>query len=469
VKVILIDPGFGGQIFSTFGKSHWSSVIHHGLCSISAYGKSKGFSDIELIDLRMLKGWNHFKEELKKKNPDVVGITMRSCDFNVVMKSVGIIKEVNKQIVTIVGGVHPTVAPDEVAGNEKIDHIVIGEGEISFLKLLQDLEVGRTNNRIIIGEKPELDDLPFDDREIYNYRVTLNLVSYPGVMNPPMVTMIGQRGCPFNCTFCAPHAQTMFGKKIRVRSPIHVIEELKELRNRYDFKSIKFYDYTFTMNSKWVFEFCEMYRQAGFKADIMAQSRADLICRDEPLLKTLRETGLKLMLVGFESGSQRVLDRLRKGTTVEQNLEASRLLKKYGIMVGGSFMLGSPGETKEDVRATVDLVKAMRPHFTSVAYFTPCPGSALYEYCKEHDLSLLESYDDLVTYAPGKPKIRGIDYAILDQATEEIMGTRFGGKIIGKLMKFIYIRTKKMLKIRHFLVYCYSCWVGSWLYRRIQH
>lgn len=468
MKIILIDPGFGEQSFNTFGQSHWSSVIHHGLCSISAYSKSKGFSDIELIDFRMLKGWNHFKEELKKKSPDVVGISMRSCDFNVVMRSVGIIKEINKQIITIVGGVHPTVAPDEVAANEKIDHIVTGEGEISFVKLLQDIEASRSNRRIIHGIPPNMDELPFDDRELYDYRVTLNLVSYPGVMNPPMVTMIGQRGCPFGCTFCAPHAQIMFGKKMRSRSPDHIVEELKDLRRKYNFKSIKFYDYTFTMNSKWVYEFCEKYRQAGFEADILAQSRADLICRDEQLLKTLRETGLKLMLVGFESGSQKVLDFIGKGTTVEENLKAAYLLRKHGIMVGGSFMLGTPHETKEDVNKTIELVKKMKPHFTSVSFFTPCPGSTLYNYCKENNLSLIKSYDELWTYAPSTPKIKGIDYLFLGKAVEEIMGSRFGGKITGKLIKFIYLRTKKMLKLRHLLVYCYSTWVGSRLYKMIQ-
>lgn len=463
-----MDPGFGTGSFNTFGQSHWSSVIHHGLCSISAYAKSKGFKDFEVIDLRKLQGWDHFREQVKAKHPAVVGISMRSCDFNMVMKAVSMVKEVDDQIITVVGGVHPTVAPDEVAGNNKIDHIVIGEGEVSFVDLLQNIEAGRSNGRMIYGIKPNLDELPFDDRELYDYHVTLNLVSYPGVMKPPMVTMIGQRGCPFSCTFCAPHAQIMFGKKMRSRSPDHVIEELKELRRRYDFKSIKFYDYTFTMDRQWVYEFCEKYQRAGFKADILAQSRADLICRDEKLLKTLKEAGLKLMLVGFESGSQKVLDFLRKGTTVEQNLEAAKLLKKYGIMAGGSFMLGTPHETKEDVTKTVELVKKMRPHFTSVAFFTPCPGSALYDYCKEKNLSLLKNYDELWTYAPSTPKIKGIDYEFLGKAVEEIMGSRFGGKISGKFIKIIYLRTKRMLKLRHFLIYCYSRWVGSRIYKIIQ-
>lgn len=469
MKIILVDPGFGESSFNTFGDSHWSSVIHHGLCSISAYAKSKGFSDIELIDIRRLKNWEHFREEIKRKRPEVIGITMRSCDFNMVMKTIGIIKDLDEKIIAVVGGVHPTVSPEDVFPNEKIDYIILGEGEISFTELLEKIGRSDRSERVIRGIKPDLDALPFDDRELYDYKLTLGLVSYPGVVKSPMVTMIGSRGCPFNCTFCAPHAKTMFGKKIRFRNPDHVIEELKELRKKYNFKSIKFYDYSFALNPEWVYEFCDKFKASGFiNVDIIAQSRADLICRHEDLLRRMKEAGLKLLLVGFESGSQKVLDFIKKGTTVEENLEAANLLKKHGIMVGGSFMLGTPHESKEDVVKTVDLVKKMKPHFTSVSFFTPCPGSTLYNYCKEHDLSLVKSYDELWTYAPSKPKIKGVDYNFLGKAVEEIMGSRFGGKISGKFIKFIYLKTKKMLKFRHFLVHSYSRWVGSNIYKKIQ-
>lgn len=468
MKIVLVDPAFGPKSFNTFGQSHWSSVIHHGLCSISAYAKNKGFTNIELIDLRRLKGWQEFRQEVKKKDPAVIGFTMRSCDFNMVMKAAAIVKEINSETVTVAGGPHPTIAAEDVCQDENIDYVIIGEGEISFVELLQNIETGKNSNRIIVGNRPNLDELPFDDRELYPYYpVSLKMVNYPGVFKPPMVTFIGQRGCPFRCTYCAPHPQAIFGKKVRSRSANHVIQELKELRRKYNFRSLKFYDYTFTMNPSWVYEFCDKYQQASFKAEILAQSRANLICRHPELLKQLRDIGLKLMLLGFESGSQKVLDRLKKGCTVEENLEAASLLKQHGIMVGGSFMLGSPGETREDVLATVNLVKQMRPNFVSVSTFTPIPGCELYEYCKEHDLSLIESYDDFVTFAPLKPKIKGIDYKLLGSAIEEIMGDRFGGKISGKLIKWAYLRTKKMLRFRNFLVRCYAMWVGSFPYQAL--
>ena len=276
MKILLVDPGFGESSFNTFGDSHWSSVIHHGLCSISAYAKSRGFSDIGLIDLRALKGWDHFREDIKRKSPEVVGISMRSCDFKMVMKAVGIIKDINEKIVTVIGGIHPTVALEEVIPNEKIDYIITGEGEISFAELLEEIGRDEGSERIIRGIKPDLNTLPFDDRELYAYKITLRLVSYPGALRPPMVTMIGSRGCPFNCTFCAPHAKTMFGPKVRFRSPENVIEELKMLRHKYAFNSIKFYDYSIGLDAVWADRLCDLLDANHFKVDILAQNRAEI-------------------------------------------------------------------------------------------------------------------------------------------------------------------------------------------------
>ncbi len=269
----------------------------------------------------------------------------------------------------------------------------------------------------------------------------------------------------YRCNFCAPHSELMYGKGVRFRSVDHVIGELKILRDKYNFRSIKFYDYTFTLNKRWVLEFCEKFKEEGFKADILIQSRADLLCRNREIVPRLREIGLKLALFGFESGSQRVLDSLNKGTTVEQNLEAARICKENGVMVGGSFMLGTPWETVEDARKTLELVRELKPHFTSVSFFTPIPGNYLYEYCKENDLSLIKSYDELASFAPGTPKIRGVDYEALKPIVEEILGVKFGGRVSGKFIRLVYVSTKNMLWLRQFLVYLYSKWVGSRVYR----
>jgi len=445
--------------FNTFGKTHWTSQIDPGLCSISAYAKSKGYKNIELIDLRKLRGWDHFKEEVKKQNIEVAGLTMMSCDFNNVNKAVSIIKEVNKNVIVVVGGVHPTVATKEVAANKDIDHIIVGEGEISFVNLLDDIQNNKKSERIIFGIKPDLNVLPFEDRKLFDYQTTVKFVSnFPGIFKPPSVTMIASRGCPYNCTFCAPHAKIMFGNKVRYRSVNSVIEELKILWEKYHFRSLFFWNYSVTLNEEWLWEFCEKYEKNGFKADISANSRADVICRNEKTIKKLSEIGLKMLHVGFESGSQRILDFIKKGITVEQSIKAAEICKRYHILVRGLFMLGLPTETKEDVQKTLDLIKKIRPNIYSFSYFTPVPGSYLWDYCKERNLNLMKNYDELADYGPSKPKIKGVDYEYLKGIVEEAFGLKFKSRLIGKIMRFIYTKTERG-KIRYLFIWLYSKWV----------
>ena len=466
MRIGLVYCPFGEGNFNTFGKTHWTSQIHPGLCSISAYAKSRGYQDIELIDIRKLRSWEHFRAEISRRNLDVAGITMMSCDFNRAMKAADIIKEVNSNIVIVAGGVHPTVATDEVAHNQNIDHIITGEGEISFVNLLDAIRDNNRPERIIMGIKPDLNALPFEDRELFDYKVTTSFVSnFPGLFKPPSVTMIASRGCPYNCTFCAPHARIMFGKKVRYRSADNVIEELKILREKYHFRSLFFGDYSVTLNKEWLLEFYEQYKKNGFEANISANSRVDAICRNEEVIKDLSEIGLRMLHIGYESGSQRILDFIKKGTTVEQAIEATAICKKYGIMVRGLFMLGIPTETKEDVQQTIDLIKKIKPHVYSFSYFTPVPGSHLYDYCRERNLSLIKSHDELADYGPSKPKIKGIDYQYLKGVVEESFGLQFGSKLIGKFMRFIYTKTGRG-KIRYFFIYLYSKWVMYTKYRR---
>jgi len=459
MKIGLIYCPYGGRSFNAFGKTHWTSQIDPGLCSISAYAKSRGYKNIELIDSRKLKGWHHFREEVKKKRLDVAGITMMSCDFNNAMKAAKIIKEVNENTIVVAGGVHPTVATDEVATNENIDYIIVGEGEISFANLLDNIQNNNKSERIISGIKPDLNVLPFEDRELFDYKITTKFVSnFPGIFKPPSVTIIASRGCPYNCTFCAPHAKLMFGNKVRYRSVDNVIEELKILREKYHFRSLFFWDYSVTLNKGWMEEFAEKYEKNGFKADISANSRADSICYNEKSIEKLSKTGLRMLHIGYESGSQRILDFIKKDITVEQAIKATEICKKYHILIRGLFMLGIPTEMKEDVQKTIELIKKIRPHIYSFSYFTPVPGSTLYDYCKERNISLIKSHNELADYGPSKPKIKGIDYNYLKNMVEEAFGLKFKSRLIGKIVRFIYANAGRG-KLRYLFIWLYSKWV----------
>jgi radical SAM superfamily enzyme YgiQ (UPF0313 family) len=466
VKILFVDPGFGKRSWNTFGQSHWTSIIHQGLCGLSACCREAGYEDIHLLDIRTMRSWASLEHRFKELSPDVVGLSMRSCDIDMVAEIAGRFKTIDHNVKTVVGGVHVSIDPKCAQQNDNYDYIIAGEGEVSFVELIQALEKGEDFPKFCWGKRPDLGNLPFIDRELYPYEKVITLPNYEGVFKPPMVTMLCSRGCLYNCSFCAPHSRIHFGKGVRLRPVQKVIEELRILYDRYQFNCVKFYDYTFTQYPDWVEEFCDVYASIG--RPFWIQSRSDLICRRPDLIRRLKQVGLKLIGIGFESGSNKVLKSLRKGTTREINLEASHIVKSNGVLLSGSFMLGTPEEEEEDVRATVDLAREMKPHFTSVAFFTPIPGNDLYAYCKDKGLILNEDPEMFVEFSPEIPKVRGKDYEQLKKAAADIMGDRFGGRLAGKIIRYIYVKTKYHYRVRNFLVYCYSKWVSSWGYRLVQ-
>jgi anaerobic magnesium-protoporphyrin IX monomethyl ester cyclase len=465
-NILLVDPGYGKDGFGTWGKSHWSSVIHHGLCSLSGYLKSHGHT-VSLLDIRMLRSYANFEEEYRKIKPEVVGITFRSADYHTVEHIIEHIRAVDHKVKIVLGGAHPTAAPEDAASMAGVDYVVVGEGEISFADLVERPETGTT--KIICGQHPDLDSLPFEDRDLYDMRTSMNLPNYPGLLKPPLITMITCRGCAFTCKFCAPHAESTFGKKVRYQDVNRVIEEIESIDRKFGtIETIKFYNSDFPANRKWVYDFCSAYEKAGFKKRLMIQSRAASIARDPDLLPRLKSIGLKLVLFGFESGSQRILDSLSKGCSVEDNIKAGEICKKHGVVFGGSWMFGIPGETGSDLKESIQVAKIINANYNSVSYFTPLPGTYLGAMVKNQHLSLLKDWDELYSFSPDKPKIKGIDYRLAQDAAGEILGLRFGGGFLGRIARFIYAKSKPYITLRSVLIYVYSKYTTNPLVRWIR-
>ncbi len=419
MKILLVYPGMTECGFDSYGKGMESSWLSHGLCSISAYLKNIGHT-VKLLDLRRLKGWEDFSMQVEEYNPDIAGITIMSVDYNPAMKSIELIKEVNSNIKTVVGGAHPTLMLNEIETNPKIDYIILGEGEISFAELIEKIKNGQSGDRVIQGIKPDLDKLPFADRDIFGAS------EYPLPIKgfeSPFVTLIAGRGCVYNCKFCQPAEKIIFGNKVRRRSASNVIEELKILREKYRFESWMVHDDCLTEDRAWVEEFAEKYRENKFTQIFACQSRADIICRNEETVKLLHDAGLRLFFIGFESGNQRVLNFLRKGTKVEHNYKAAEICKKYDIKIWANYMMGIPTETKEEVMDTVNMIKKIKPDVKSPAFYTPHPGSDLFKYCEENNLSLITSHNSY-RRNPTEAKIKGVDYIFLNKAMNKSLGAK---------------------------------------------
>ena len=399
--------------------------ISHGLASLSAAAKAQGF-EVNLIDLRALSGWDHFREVLRERDPDVVGVTMMSVDYNPARQAIAVAKELKPQVVTVIGGPHVTIALEDSLRIPHVDYLVTQEGEVTFPRLLRAIEEGEPpSQRVLRGETPDLDVIPFADRDLFldewrkwGYDLDSPEVPFVEELPPPFVTIIAGRGCLYNCAFCKPGEDYLFGKRTRRRSVANVIAELEMLRERYRFASFMFHDDTLTEDRDWVMEFTTEYKAHGFTQPFFCQTRADILVRHEDMVARMAEAGLRGYFIGFESGNDRVLKFIRKGTTVAQNLQAARVCRKYGIAIWANYMLGIPTETKEEVMDTISMLKEIDPDYYSPAFYTPHPGSDLYEYCIENDLSLITSHDQY-RRNPTETKIKGQDYEFLQWALVE--------------------------------------------------
>ena len=424
MRVSLVYPGIVGKGFDSIGQGMDSGWISHGLAILAPCAARAGH-EVNLIDLRALKGWDHFRATVAERHPDVVAITMMSADYNPGMRCLKIVREVDPTIVTMVGGPHPTIMPDELADHPDVDHVFMGEGEETFPDALDRLARGEALPRIIPGTHPDLDAVPHADHDLFpnewrrqGYAVTSPEAPFVEELPPPFVTIIAGRGCMYNCSYCQPAERYIFGRKVRRRSVANVMGELRALRDRYRFNSFMFHDDCLTEDRAWVEAFCAAYTAQGFTQPFFCQSRADIIVKNEDMVALMAKAGLRGYFIGFESGSDRVLRFIRKGTKRWHNIEAARICRRYGISIWANYMLGIPTETKEEVLETISMLKEIDPDYYSPAFYTPHPGSDLYDYCIEHDLSLIRNHDSY-RRNPDEAKIKGIDYEWLAWALAE--------------------------------------------------
>jgi len=217
------------------------------------------------------------------------------------------------------------------------------------------------------------------------------------------------RGCPFNCNFCQPAERMTFGGKVRLRDLKDVVAEIKEIKDKYGLNSFMIHDDLFIISKERIMEFVKLYKASGVKAKFLCQGRADLIIKYQKEIGELKKVGLIGIMIGFESGSDRVLKFLEKHTTVAQNYESARILKKLGVKIWANYMLGIPTETFAEMWKTFVMVKKINPEYLSPSLFTPYPETGLYDYCKEHNLLLIERYDQY-RRSLGGDKIKGINY-----------------------------------------------------------
>jgi GT2 family glycosyltransferase/radical SAM superfamily enzyme YgiQ (UPF0313 family)/Tfp pilus assembly protein PilF len=275
----------------------------------------------------------------------------------------------------IVGGPHTSVALDTIP--DFLDYVVQGEGEQAILDIVE----GRVAERVVKCQRlTNLDDLPMP---AWDYFVKLPY-NWGGDWFPetPVFTMNTSRGCPFQCAFCS--VGSIWGRKYTCRSAERIVADIEYLVQNYNAKGIYFREDNFTVNKERTKKFCNLLLEKGIKIAWACETRVDTL--DRELVDLMARAGLKACYFGVESGSQRILDFLKKGITVAQTKEAFKLCQEFGIKTAASVIVGVPEETPADLNLTMELVQEIKPSVTWFNVFVGIPDSFLYRYTLENKL-----------------------------------------------------------------------------------
>lgn len=276
--------------------------------------------------------------------------------------------------------------------HEGADFVLMGEAELTLLKLINSIQrnekdflniegLAFIHNRMAIKtmQRPvmkELDELPFPAWDIIDIEPYRELwMKHAGYFSLNMATT---RGCPFKCNWCA---KPIYGNRYNTRSPHNVVEELKMLKAKYNFDHIWFCDDIFGLKPGWVNTFADLVQKENLLFKFKMQGRVDLLLQENNI-KDLARAGCDNIWMGAESGSQKILDAMDKGTTVQQIAEASSLLKKNKIKPSFFIQFGYPGETKDDIEKTIAMINKLLPYQIGISVSYPLPGTVFYEKVK---------------------------------------------------------------------------------------
>ncbi|MEK7775796.1 MAG: radical SAM protein [Planctomycetota bacterium] len=365
-----------------------------GLGYLSSYLRSKLKDvEIEILDC-LLKRYNHhqFSAYVREKRPDIVGVTAFSMEIESALRCCEIVKDYNKNIITVVGGPHATNEQGEVLSNRCVDFIFRSEAEVAFYEFIKEIENGRNFHKVPnLGYKENgkplfnpikaienLDDLPMPDYELMHferYPKTYIMKYYPSGC------VITSRGCPFPCTYCS--ARQMSGDKFRSISSRNIIEEIRYLKERYHIKEFQIWDDNFTLNKKRVHDFCELLEKEKINLKWWCPNGLRLETLDAELIRRMKQTGLYSIAIGIESGSEKIQRDMKKNLNLEKIREVITLGNQYGIRMQGFFIIGYPTETREDILKTIQLAKELPLKRASFLLFQPLAGSEIYKQLKE--------------------------------------------------------------------------------------
>jgi len=394
MKVLLLNPPF-----SDYGglEGHGGKAAPLNLAYLASYLRSKKpHLNISILDCEGLRlKYDEIASRLKNIEPDILALTLPTPAFEQGLEISRIAKNINNSIKVIVGGPHPTAFPVETAREASIDIAVYGEGEVTLTEAVGALE---NNNSLLEvrglaykdagGEvklnpaQPlisDLDTIPFPARDL----LPLGIYFSPPTKresNKRSANMVTSRGCPYECTYCM--ARIIWDKKVRFRSPQNVVDEIEECVKIYGLGEFNFHDELFTLKRDRTIEICREIQRRKLDIVWVCMVRVDYVWED--VLRQMKRAGCRKIMFGFESGSQEVLDTMKKKATIKQAIDAVRLTKRVGIKTAGNFMFGNIGETEETIQESIELAKRLNTDTMAFFVASPYPGTEFYNIAKKN-------------------------------------------------------------------------------------
>ncbi len=398
INVVLIHPPFSGGDVRKLD----ICVPPIGLAYIAAFLREHGHR-VTIIDADVER-LNNEQITQRAQKADLAAITTTAPIYSSALSLANRIKQLNSHTKVVLGGPQATFLDYDSLEASAADAVVRGEGERTVLDIADTIESGgvfdfagvtyRDADTIVRNPDrkllPNLDDIPFPARDL------LPMEKY----SPPKSTgIISSRGCPFRCIFCA--SSKLYNKTFRARSAHNVFEEVAQLVAQ-GYKNVTMLDDNFMLDKECAFAFADLVEEHHLKFEFSCTGRVDSI--DEELLRRLREIGCNGLFFGVESASDDTLKLIKKGITTDQVMSAFDVLKYHDIPTIASFMIGLPGDDRQNVVDTIDLAKRVRPDFAMFSVTTPYPGTELYEHIDRYDLEI--TLDDWSQYTLTTPVVR---------------------------------------------------------------
>jgi radical SAM superfamily enzyme YgiQ (UPF0313 family) len=382
-----------------------------GLANLAAYARSrmKGL-DIEILDSTFDRSLKDSMKRIKDLRPDVVGIFTDTMMYDDAVFASGVAKEAGSFVV--MGGPHATVCPESL---ERVCDIVVrGEGEVIFSEILERFaKSGPEGVRSLYGEQKmldsaekrisNLDDLPlpaFDLLDMARYTSAWNYLDAFDI-GLKGTTMITSRGCPYRCSYCQPTLDLLFGPRLRRSSPEKVAGEIDDIARKFSIEGIFFHDDTFTVDKIWTMEFCGSIKRKNTGLFWGCNSRLNTV--DEEMLREMYSAGLRNIHFGIEAGSQRVIDEiLDKRIRLTDASDILNTARKIGIHTLGFFMIGAPGETRSEIKRTIDFARRLPLDEATFSITTPLPGTFLFDKARiTKSYNLSANFSDFDYYKGG--------------------------------------------------------------------